>query len=381
MAEIRLDQLTKRFGRTAVIHGLDLTIPSGQLTVLLGPSGCGKSTLLRMIAGLEDVSGGTIAIDGETVNDIDPARRRCAMVFQSYALYPHKTVYKNLAFPLRMAGQSREDIDRRVREVATLLELEALLDRLPRDLSGGQRQRVAMGRAMIREPRVFLFDEPLSNLDAELRVKMRLEIARLQRELEATMVFVTHDQVEAMTLAHCIVVMRAGLIEQVGAPLEIYDDPKTRFVAGFVGSPAMNFFEVTDTRSDAQSAALTLKDGTTVELPHPLAGVPKTLGVRPEHVRLREAPINLSLEGVRDLGIEHLGDRSYHYLSTGFGDLTVLQPEGYAQIDGAHTFRFGLEPANLRLFDAAGRRVPLDLAALSAWFSERLSSRFGIKVL
>lgn len=362
MAEIALENVTKRFGRTEVIHGLDLTIPRARLTVLLGPSGCGKSTLLRMIAGLEDITEGTIRLDGEIVNDIDPSRRGCAMVFQSYALYPHKTVASNLAFPLRMAGQARDEIDRRVHEVATTLELGELLDRLPRDLSGGQRQRVAMGRAMIREPRVFLFDEPLSNLDAELRVKMRLEIARLQQELGATMVFVTHDQVEAMTLAHCIVVMRQGHIEQVGAPLEIYDDPQTRFVAGFVGSPSMNFFEITESRSDAQSAALTLKDGTTVELPHPLRGTPRLMGIRPEHVRLRDAPVTVQAEGVRDLGIEHLGDRSYHYLSTAFGELTMLRPEGYEPFDASRPVAFGLEPGRLRFFDADGRRVAMDLS-------------------
>jgi ABC-type sugar transport system ATPase subunit len=356
VAEVTLEQVVKRFGRVEVLHGVDLAIPRGWLTVLLGPSGCGKSTLLRMIAGLEDVSAGHIRIDGNIVDHVDPARRGCAMVFQNYALYPHQTVYKNMAFPLRMAGRSRPEIDHRVREVAALLQVDELLDRLPRDLSGGQRQRVAMGRAMIREPKVFLFDEPLSNLDAELRVKMRLEISRLQRQLEATMVFVTHDQVEAMTLAHRIVVMNAGHIEQVGAPLDVYQCPRTRFVAGFIGSPSMNFFDLAAVESRNGQSRLTFKDGTNLVLNGTAPRDACTLGVRPEHVRLDRDQIRLEPDRYQDLGVEHLGDRSYRYLSLPFGELTMLRPVGESIGEGS-LLCMGFETGQLHFFDARGKAL------------------------
>ena len=241
MAGVSLNAVVKRYGAAEVIHGATLDVADGEFVVFVGPSGCGKSTLLRMIAGLEDISGGEIRIGGKLVNDVEPADRGTAMVFQSYALYPHMTVEENLSFGLRMNGNDRADTARRVRRAGEVLKISELMGRRPRQLSGGQRQRVAIGRAIVREPQVFLFDEPLSNLDAELRVQMRVEIARLHSELGVTMIYVTHDQVEAMTLADRIVVLRDGRIEQIGRPLDLYDDPANRFVAGFVGSPRMNF--------------------------------------------------------------------------------------------------------------------------------------------
>jgi multiple sugar transport system ATP-binding protein len=231
------------YGALDVIHGIDLTIDPGEFAVFVGPSGCGKSTLLRMIAGLEEISGGTLMLDSDRMNEVAPARRGIAMVFQSYALYPHMSVYKNLAFGLETAGFKKAEIEPKVRRAAEILQIEKLLDRKPKALSGGQRQRVAIGRAIVREPRIFLFDEPLSNLDAELRVQMRVEISRLHRDLGNTMIYVTHDQVEAMTMADKIVVLNSGRIEQVGAPLDLYNNPVNRFVAGFIGSPKMNFLK------------------------------------------------------------------------------------------------------------------------------------------
>ena len=242
MAELSLKNIHKSFGDTKVIHGVDLEVEAGEFTVFVGPSGCGKSTLLRMIAGLEGVTSGSVAIGGTEVTHSDPSDRGVTMVFQSYALYPHMSVYDNMAFSLKMNGAGAAEIDSRVRKAADVLGLHDLLERKPKALSGGQRQRVAIGRSIVREPKIFLFDEPLSNLDAELRVQMRLEIAKLHQDLGATMIYVTHDQVEAMTLADKIVILRDGLIEQVGAPQELYADPDNMFVGGFIGSPKMNFF-------------------------------------------------------------------------------------------------------------------------------------------
>ncbi len=238
-----LQKVEKRYGAFDVIHGIDLTIDPGEFAVFVGPSGCGKSTLLRMIAGLEEITGGTLLLDSDRMNEVAPAKRGIAMVFQSYALYPHMSVYKNLAFGLETAGYRKAEIEPKVRRAAEILQIEKLLDRKPKALSGGQRQRVAIGRAIVREPRIFLFDEPLSNLDAELRVQMRVEISRLHRDLGNTMIYVTHDQVEAMTMADKIVVLNSGRIEQVGAPLDLYNNPVNRFVAGFIGSPKMNFLK------------------------------------------------------------------------------------------------------------------------------------------
>ena len=360
MARIDLRQVRKSFDAVEVLHGIDLVIPDGELTVLLGPSGCGKSTLLRLIAGIEELTSGDIVIDGVCVNDLAPKKRGCAMVFQNYALYPHKRVYDNIGFPLLMARVDKATIDNRVRSAARLLQLEEYLDRLPRDLSGGQRQRVAMGRAIVREPKAFLFDEPLSNLDAELRVQMRLEIARLQQQLGATMIFVTHDQVEAMTLAHKIVVMREGTIEQEGTPREVYGQPANLFVARFVGTPAMNLLDVDQHVCDGSSCRLTLAGGHGLELPFRPASAPSKIGFRSEHVRLHADPaggrIVLSGGEFTRMGAEHLGDRSYQYFRTPIGDLVALQPaDEELAMGGQLILEFDL--ARAHLFDGNGDAI------------------------
>ncbi|MEQ9155228.1 MAG: sn-glycerol-3-phosphate ABC transporter ATP-binding protein UgpC, partial [Roseitalea porphyridii] len=287
MADVQLTRLKKSFGNVDVIHGVDLTIEAGEFAVFVGPSGCGKSTLLRLVAGLEEASGGTVSIGGEDVTDVEPADRGVAMVFQSYALYPHMTVAENMGFGLKMTGSDPKFVRERVQRAAEILHLEQLLERKPKQLSGGQRQRVAIGRAIVREPKVFLFDEPLSNLDAELRVRMRLEIAKLHNDLGATMIYVTHDQVEAMTLADKIVVLRAGRIEQAGAPLDLYADPDNLFVAGFIGSPSMNFLPG---EIDAGGGTVALAEGPRLRNVEDAlgghAGRPITLGIRPEHLVL-----------------------------------------------------------------------------------------------
>ncbi|TIT96490.1 MAG: sn-glycerol-3-phosphate ABC transporter ATP-binding protein UgpC, partial [Mesorhizobium sp.] len=243
MADVTLNQVKKSYGNLNILHGIDLDIKSGEFIVFVGPSGCGKSTLLRSIAGLEEITSGVLQIDGEVVNDVPPSKRGIAMVFQSYALYPHMTVYDNMAFSMKIGKESKAEIDKRVRQAAEILQLTKYLDRLPKAMSGGQRQRVAIGRAIVRNPKVFLFDEPLSNLDAALRVSMRLELMRLHEQLQATMIYVTHDQIEAMTMADKIVVLNGGTIEQVGSPLDLYNRPANIFVAGFIGSPKMNFID------------------------------------------------------------------------------------------------------------------------------------------
>ncbi|MFS7180594.1 ABC transporter ATP-binding protein, partial [Serratia proteamaculans] len=268
MAQLTLEKLQKRYGANAeVIKSLDLQINSGEFVVIVGPSGCGKSTLLRMIAGLEEISSGGMYIDGNYVNDDTPAERGIGMVFQSYALYPHMSVYKNMAFALELAGHSAAEIDSRVRESARILQLEPLLERRPKDLSGGQRQRVAIGRAIVREPKLFLFDEPLSNLDASLRVQMRMEVASLHKRLGSTIIYVTHDQVEAMTLADRIVVLNQGHVEQVGTPLELYDQPANEFVAQFIGSPKMNLIPAILRRAGERQSVVELDNGKALVLP------------------------------------------------------------------------------------------------------------------
>ena len=356
MSQVTLTNVFKRYGAVEVLHGINLEIAANQLTVLLGPSGCGKSTLLRMIAGLEDITAGDLAIGGRIVNDVDPSKRGCAMVFQNYALYPHQTVYKNIAFPLKMKGEAKSEIDRKVRETARMLELDELLDRLPRDLSGGQRQRVAMGRAMIRHPQVYLFDEPLSNLDAELRVKMRLEISRLQKELGATMIFVTHDQVEAMTLADRIVILNKGHVQQAGAPLDIYNRPANRFVAAFIGSPAMNFLPIEKTRHDNGRSLLSFAGGYDLAVDFHVPDTARTLGVRPEHVAVGGRGLSIAPGDFRELGAEHLGDRAYHYIKLPMGDMTVLEAEGQV-IHPDSELRLGMRPDRLQFFDEAGRAM------------------------
>ncbi|WP_322417871.1 ABC transporter ATP-binding protein [Mesorhizobium huakuii] len=328
MATVTLSNVVKRFGAFEVVHGANIDIKDGEFVVFVGPSGCGKSTLLRMIAGLEDISGGEIAIGGKLVNDVEPADRGIAMVFQSYALYPHMSVEQNLSFGLRMTGNPKADTDRRVKRAAEILRISELMDRRPKKLSGGQRQRVAIGRAIVREPQVFLFDEPLSNLDAELRVQMRVEISRLHKELGATMIYVTHDQTEAMTLADRIVVLRAGHIEQIGRPLDLYDDPDNLFVAGFVGSPKMNFIKAQIVGCDAHGVVIELA-GQETRITQPLAGAaPEAgskviVGVRPEH-------FGSAGEGDTDLVVaidvvEHLGGTSFLYARTAHGEDVVIQ--------------------------------------------------------
>ncbi|MGN6159220.1 MAG: ABC transporter ATP-binding protein, partial [Devosia sp.] len=313
-ASISLQSIVKRYGDLEVVHGVDLDIEPGEFVVFVGPSGCGKSTLLRMIAGLEPISGGTLLIDGQRMNEIPAAKRGIAMVFQSYALYPHMSVYQNLAFGLETARMPKAEIRTRVQRAAEILQIEPLLKRKPRQLSGGQRQRVAIGRAIVRDPQIFLFDEPLSNLDAELRVQMRVEIAKLHRDLGNTMIYVTHDQVEAMTMADKIVVLSAGNIEQVGAPLELYNRPRNKFVAGFLGSPKMNFVEGT---------VKSLEGGATVnvsgsefhlrqQLPAHKVGDKVLFGIRPEHIGITEAS-GVKLADLKVDLVEQLGDTTMVY--------------------------------------------------------------------
>ncbi len=299
MASVDIGKVDKFFGSTQVLYGVEIDIGDGEFVVLVGPSGCGKSTLLRMIAGLEEISRGEIAIGGRVVNNVPPKDRDIAMVFQNYALYPHMTVYDNMAFSLKLAKAPKDEIQRRVQQAAEILGLQTFLARYPRQLSGGQRQRVAMGRAIVRDPQVFLFDEPLSNLDAKLRVQMRTEIKELHQRLKTTSVYVTHDQIEAMTMADRIVVMHDGVVEQIGEPLDLYDKPANLFVAGFIGSPAMNFIEGTIKRNGGVSAVA--KDGTALPLP-PTAGgrdgQSVVYGIRPEHLDLTDGVNGLAAEVV-----------------------------------------------------------------------------------
>jgi multiple sugar transport system ATP-binding protein len=332
MGTITLERVRKAFGELAVIPGIDLDVADGEFVVFVGPSGCGKSTLLRLIAGLEDVTSGRILIDGAEVTGLPPARRGLAMVFQSYALYPHMTVRGNIAFPLKMAGESREVIERKVRQAAEVLDLTAYLDRKPRMLSGGQRQRVAIGRAIVRAPKAFLFDEPLSNLDAALRVNMRLEITELHQRLQTTMIYVTHDQVEAMTMADKIVVLNFGQIEQVGSPLELYRSPANLFVAGFIGSPRMNLINGAEAR----------KHGAT------------TMGVRPEHIHVsREAGEWTGIVGVA----EHLGSDTFlHIAVDGIGTMTV-RTEGEFGLRHGDVAYLTPDPQRIHRFDAQGKAI------------------------
>jgi len=332
MGRITLDHVAKRFGDLAVIPEINLDIADGEFAVFVGPSGCGKSTLLRLIAGLEDTTSGKIAIDGADVTPLPPAKRGLAMVFQSYALYPHMSVYGNIAFPLKMGGQDKAEIDRKVRGAAGILNLTQYLDRKPRQLSGGQRQRVAIGRAIVREPKAFLFDEPLSNLDAALRVNMRLEITELHQTLKTTMIYVTHDQVEAMTMADKIVVLNAGRIEQVGSPLELYRSPANLFVAGFIGSPKMNLIEGAEAE----------KRGAT------------TFGVRPEHIRVSRD----NGDWVGTVGVaEHLGSDTFlHVQADGVGPLTV-RTEGEAGLSHGDRAYMTPDPARVHRFDANGKAM------------------------
>ncbi|UQY45521.1 ABC transporter ATP-binding protein [Mixta hanseatica] len=359
MAQLTLEKLQKRYGKSAeVIKSLDLAINSGEFVVIVGPSGCGKSTLLRMIAGLEEISSGSMYINDVYVNDDTPAERGIGMVFQSYALYPHMSVYKNMAFALELSGFSAQEIDARVRESARILQLEPLLDRRPKDLSGGQRQRVAIGRAIVREPKLFLFDEPLSNLDASLRVQMRMEIAALHKRLGATIVYVTHDQVEAMTLADRIVVLNKGHIEQVGTPLELYDRPANEFVAQFIGSPRMNLIPAILQRSGEQQSLVMLDNGKTLLLP--IATPPEAegesvnLGIRPEHIQWGDPQQCEYLGEVKF--VEHMGNETYLYLDNGnAGDPWVVRNADRSPIVTGDTVGIQLPAAYCYLFDRAGK--------------------------
>ncbi|WP_431322911.1 ABC transporter ATP-binding protein [Rhizobium sp. YTU87027] len=360
MSELSLKNVVKRFGALEIIHGANLEVRDGEFVVFVGPSGCGKSTLLRMIAGLEDISGGEINIGGKVVNDVEPADRGIAMVFQSYALYPHMTVEENLSFGLRMNGNPKQDTEKRVKHAANILQINELMQRRPKQLSGGQRQRVAIGRAIVREPQVFLFDEPLSNLDAELRVQMRVEISRLHKQLGTTMIYVTHDQTEAMTLADKIVVLRAGNIEQVGAPLDLYDDPANQFVAGFVGSPKMNFLRAEIIEKDGASATVALAGDRNVRLSMPISGpiVPGaevTLGIRPEHfvdAGQGQADLTVTIDVA-----EHLGNTSYVYATMAGGEpLIIERPESRAA-GNRDTLSVGLSVSHIFLFDSDGKRL------------------------
>lgn len=356
MSDIRLENVKKNYGDVAVIHGVDIDIKDGEFVVFVGPSGCGKSTLLRMISGLEEISGGDLYIGGDWVNNHTPKERGIAMVFQSYALYPHMTVYKNMAFGLKLAKRNKQEVDRRVREAARILQLEPLLDRRPAELSGGQRQRVAIGRAIVRNPKVFLFDEPLSNLDAALRVQTRIEIAKLHENLKSTVIYVTHDQVEAMTLADKIVVLNKGNVEQIGSPLELYHHPRNLFVAGFIGSPAMNFLPGRAEKVEADGVTVSLKAGGFAKLPVSgeglSAGNDVTVGVRPEHLREGDGD-GLSLTGDVDV-VERLGDVSYVYFHTADGTRATLSCAGTSMAENGQKLAFHASPNAAHVFGPDG---------------------------
>lgn len=352
---VLLQKVEKSFGEVKIIHQVDLTINEGEFVVFVGPSGCGKSTLLRLISGLEELSDGTISIGGKDVSHAAPAERGVAMVFQSYALYPHMSVEENMSFALRMNKMPKDEIEKRVARAADILHLQPYLKRTPKQLSGGQRQRVAIGRAIVREPKVFLFDEPLSNLDAELRVQMRLEIAKLHQQLAATMIYVTHDQTEAMTLADKIVVLRAGKVEQIGAPLDLYNNPDNMFVAGFVGSPKMNFLN----GNMEEGKKLKLGDGsilpfTLVQAPAP--GNKIVLGIRPEHIRLQEQPGDFALSARIDL-VEHLGSVMHLHSRMSDGTPIIIEQKEAGRMAPGQDLKFFFQPADARFFDQDGQRL------------------------
>jgi len=349
MSGVTLKNVIKRYGNVQVIHGVDLEIEDGEFCVFVGPSGCGKSTLMRMVAGLEETTEGHIHIGTRDVTRVDPAERGVAMVFQTYALYPHMTVEENMGFGLKMNGVSKEEIKKKTDEASRILKLDDYLDRKPAALSGGQRQRVAIGRAIVRGPDVFLFDEPLSNLDAELRVEMRVEIARLHQEIGATMIYVTHDQVEAMTLADKIVVLKFGVIEQVGAPLDLYRDPDNKFVAGFIGSPAMNFVKgtVRDGVIDVPAFGMSV----TPDITMPSEGTNVIVGLRPEHAELDRSGETFKVELT-----EALGGISYAYLTAQTGETLIFEERGDERSKTGDTVSLNYEPRRLYVFDAETER-------------------------
>jgi sn-glycerol 3-phosphate transport system ATP-binding protein len=359
MAQVHLRGVKKSYDKLEVIHGIDMEIADGEFIVIVGPSGCGKSTLLRMVAGLERITGGEVAIGDRVVNELEPKDRDIAMVFQNYALYPHFSVYENMAYGLKIRGVAKAEIDQRVQKAAKILELGTFLQRRPRQLSGGQRQRVAMGRAIVREPAVFLFDEPLSNLDAKLRVQMRLEIKRLQRELAVTSIYVTHDQVEAMTLADRLIVMNAGIADQIGTPMDVYDRPASVFVAGFIGSPSMNFLaaKVSAGGKAVEIAGLGV-GGVALSLAAPTsapAGAAVALGIRPEHLLpAADGPLEFTIEMAEPLGADTL-------LHGHFGEareLVTVRQGGHVLAKPGDKRRFRADPGHLHLFDSqTGKRI------------------------
>ncbi|WP_037468804.1 ABC transporter ATP-binding protein [Sinorhizobium fredii] len=347
MASVTIQQVRKQYGAVPVIHGVSMDIEDGEFVTLVGPSGCGKSTLLRMLAGLEDISGGEIRIGGRVVNDVAPKERDIAMVFQSYALYPHMTVAENMGFALKLKGEGKAAIEKRVREAADILALGPLLDRLPKQLSGGQRQRVAMGRAIVRHPQVFLFDEPLSNLDAKLRVTMRAEIKDLHQRLKTTTVYFTHDQIEAMTMADRIVVMRGGNVEQIGKPLELYDRPANTFVATFIGSPAMNLFE----GSPADEGFVT-RDGVFLPMPGDYQGAAAAIyGIRPEHLVIAESGVPATV-----VVVEPTGSETHVLVKLGPSDANLVLRDRI-DLEPGQPVRVAPDLAKLHLFSAQGTRV------------------------
>lgn len=360
MSGLQLKNVTKRFSAVEVIKGVDLEVNHGEFVVFVGPSGSGKSTLLRMIAGLENTQSGQITIAEREVTHLDSAERGIAMVFQTYALYPHMTVRENMGFGLKMNGFEKDEIDKRITKAAGILELTTMLERKPAQLSGGQRQRVAIGRAIVREPQVFLFDEPLSNLDAELRVAMRVEIAKLHNDLGATMIYVTHDQVEAMTLADKIVVLRDGLVEQVGPPLTLYNDPDNQFVAGFIGSPSMNFLSANVVSVGSGEAVVELVDFGGVQITLALDSEPElgegyTVGIRPEHFFQLEGESQVQL--TVDVA-EHLGGTSFIHAASKSGKIVVIeQREQHVRQQVGNTISVAMDPARVLLFDQKELRV------------------------
>jgi sn-glycerol 3-phosphate transport system ATP-binding protein len=350
MATLTLDNLKKSYAGREVVHGVSCDVADGELVVVVGPSGCGKSTLLRMVAGLEEITSGAVTIDGRIVNGVEPKDRDIAMVFQNYALYPHMSCFDNMAYGLRMHGVPRDEIRVRVDRAAAILQLDGLLDRKPRQLSGGQRQRVAMGRAIVRDPKVFLFDEPLSNLDAKLRVQMRVEIKRLQQELGTTSLYVTHDQVEAMTLADRLIVMNAGNADQIGPPLDLYERPATAFVAGFIGSPAMNLVEG---RIDAGGVVI---GNCTLPAQHPAeAGRTVLVGLRPEHLEIAaDGPLPLTVELLERLG----ADTIVHGRLGGDGTVLTARAAGTVNPGLGEVLRFAVRSEHIHLFDLkTGQRL------------------------
>ncbi|RWA83923.1 ABC transporter ATP-binding protein [Mesorhizobium sp.] len=362
MADVTLNQVKKSYGNLNILHGIDLDIKSGEFIVFVGPSGCGKSTLLRSIAGLEEITSGVLQIDGEVVNDVPPSKRGIAMVFQSYALYPHMTVYDNMAFSMKIGKESKAEIDKRVRQAAEILQLTKYLDRLPKAMSGGQRQRVAIGRAIVRNPKVFLFDEPLSNLDAALRVATRIEIAKLKESMpNTTMIYVTHDQVEAMTLADRIVVLKEGVVEQVGTPMELYKRPGNLFVAQFIGSPAMNILPAKIEKAGNRTVVAHVGDRkATVPIATPASanGAAVSFGVRPEDLAIATGQDYL-FEGKVDY-IEQLGEVQLVYVDIGRADLPlVAKLPGNVEVKRGETLRLNASAGDLHIFDADGHSFTL----------------------